>query len=82
MELDLEESVKKRELQDQANAEEMRLQAIEKLGESKTGREATGVTATGQKQEKARRSGSETLEFMSEKLENAIWAAENYRTKK
>ena len=65
MELDLEESVKKRELQDKANAEEMRLQAMEKLEESKKRREATGVTATGQKQEKARRSWSETLEFRS-----------------
>ena len=69
MELDLEESAKKRELQDKASAEEMRLQAMEKLGESKKRREATGVTATGQKQKKARRSGSETLEFMREKLE-------------
>ena len=33
--LDLEESVRKNELQDKANAEEMRLQAMEKLGESK-----------------------------------------------
>ena len=56
MELDLEESVNKKELQDKANAEEMRLQAMEKLGESKKRREATGVTAAGQKQEKARRS--------------------------
>ena len=69
VELDVEESAKKRELQDKANAEEMRLQAMEKLGESKKRREATGVTATGQKQKKARRSGSETLEFMREKLE-------------
>ena len=69
MELDLEESAKKRELQDKASAEEMRLQAMEKLGESKKRREATGVTATGQKQKKVRRSGSETLEFMREKLE-------------
>ena len=69
VELDVEESAKKRELQDKANAEEMRLQAMEKLGESKKRRETTGVTATGQKQKKARRSGSETLEFMREKLE-------------
>ena len=72
MELDLEESVNKKELQDKANAEEMRLQAMEKLGESKKSREATGVTGIGQKQEKARRSGSETLEFMSEKLEKEL----------
>ena len=69
VELDLEESAKKWDLQDKANAEEMRLQAMEKLGESKKRREATGVTPTSQNQEKARRSGSETLEFMSEKLE-------------
>ena len=57
MELDLEESAKKRKLQDTANAEEMRLQAMEKLGESKKHRKVTGVTATGQKQKKkARRS--------------------------
>ena len=34
-ELDLEESVKRDELQDKANAKGMRLQAMEKLGESK-----------------------------------------------
>ena len=57
MELDLEESAKKRKLQDTAKAEEMRLQAMEKLGESKKRRKVTGVTATGQKQKKrARRS--------------------------
>ena len=67
MELGVEESAKKRELQDEANAEEMRLQAMEKLGESKKRRKATGVTATGQKQKKARRSGSETLEFNERK---------------
>ena len=38
--LDLEESVRKNELQDKANAEEMRLQAMEKLGESKKRKEA------------------------------------------
>jgi len=69
VELDLEESAKKIELQDKANAEEMRLQAMEKLGDSKKRREATGLTATDQKQKKARRSGSDTLEFMGEKLE-------------
>ena len=72
MELELAESVKKRELQDKANAEEMHLQTMEKLGESKKRREATGATATGQMQKKARRSGSETLEFMREKLETDI----------
>lgn len=69
VELDLEESAKKSELQDKANAEEMRLQVMEKLKESKKCREASGLTATDQKQKKARRSGSETLEFMREKLE-------------
>ena len=34
-ELDLEESVKRDELQDKANAKGMRLQAMEKLGENK-----------------------------------------------
>ena len=47
VELDLEESAKKSESQDKANAEEMRLQAMEKLGDSKKCREATGLTATG-----------------------------------
>jgi len=46
VELDLEESAKKSESQDKANAEEMRLQAMEKLGDSKKRREATGLTAT------------------------------------
>ena len=69
VELDLEESAKKSELQDKANAEEMRLQAMEKLGESKKRMDTTGLTATSQKPKKARRSGSETLEFMREKLE-------------
>ena len=41
MELDLEESAKKRKLQDTANAEEMRLQAMEKLGGSKKRRKVT-----------------------------------------
>ena len=71
VELDLiEESGKKSELQDKANAEEMRFQAMEKLGESKKRKEATGETASGQKKKKARRSGSDTLDFMREKLEN------------
>ena len=65
--LDLEESVRKNELQDKANAEEMRLQATEKLGESKNRREASGLTAGDQKKKKARRSGSDTLDFMREK---------------
>ena len=68
-ELDLEESVKRDELQDKANAEEMRLQAMEKLGESKKRRETSGLTAGDQKKKKARRSGSDTLDFMSEKME-------------
>ena len=81
MELDLAESVKKRELQDKANAEEMHLQTMEKLGESKKRREATGATATGQMQKKARRSGSETLEFMREKLETDIKMKQEEREK-
>ena len=40
-----------------------------KLGDSKKRREATWLTATGQKQTKARCSGSDTLEFMRETLE-------------
>ena len=67
--LDLEESVRKNELQDKANAEEMRLQAMEKLGESKKRKEASGLTAGDQKKKKARRSGSDTLDFMREKME-------------
>ncbi|XP_015780764.1 PREDICTED: uncharacterized protein LOC107358688 [Acropora digitifera] len=69
VELDLEESAKKNELQDKANAEEMRFQAMEKLGESKKRQEAAGMTATDQKTKRARRSGSDTLDFMREKLE-------------
>ena len=56
-------------MQDKANAEEMRLQAMEKLGESKKRKEASGETTSGQKQKKARRSGSDTIDFMREKLE-------------
>ena len=67
--LDLEESVKKNELQDKTNAEEMRLQAMERLGESKKRREASELTAGDQKKKKARRSGSDTLDFMREKME-------------
>ena len=67
--LDLDESVRKNELQDKANAEEMRLQAMEKLGESKKRKEASGLTAGDQKKKKARRSGSDTLDFMREKME-------------
>ena len=70
VELDLiEESGKRSELQDKANAEEMRFQAMEKLGQSKKRKEATGETASGHKK-KARRSCSDTLDFMREKLEN------------
>ena len=69
VQLDLEESVKKNELQDKANAEEMRLQAMERLGESKKRREASELTAGDQKKKKARRSGSDTLDFMREKME-------------
>ena len=65
--LDLEESVRKNELQDKANAEEMHLQAMEKLGESKKRKEASGLTAGDQKKKKAKRSGSETLDFMRKK---------------
>ncbi|KAK2549267.1 hypothetical protein P5673_030243 [Acropora cervicornis] len=66
-ELDIEESVKRDELQDKASAKEMRLQAMEKLGESKKRREASGLTAGDQKKKKAKRSGSDTLDFMREK---------------
>ena len=38
----------------------MRLQAMENLGEGKKRKEAAGLTATGQRQKKARHSGSET----------------------
>ena len=68
-ELDLEESVKRDKLQDKANAEEMRLQAMEKLGESKKRREVSGLTAGYQKKKKVRHSSSDTLDFMREKME-------------
>ena len=67
-ELDLEESVKRGELQDKANTEARRLQAMEKLGESKKRREASGLTAGDQNKKKARRSGSDTFDFMREKM--------------
>ena len=70
VQLDLEESVRKNELQDKANALEMRLQAMEKLGESKKRKEASGLTPGDQKKKKARRSGSDTLDFMREKMGN------------
>ena len=54
-------------MQDKANTEATRLQAMEKLGESKKRREASGLTAGDQKKKKARRSGSDTLDFMREK---------------
>ena len=62
-------------------------QTMKILGESKKRREVTGVTATGQKQKKARRRASGTLEFMREKLEKDMKTkqeerAENYRTTK
>ena len=47
----------------------MRFQAMEKRGESKKRKEAAGMTATDQKPKRARRSGSDTLDFMREKLE-------------
>lgn len=56
-ELDLEESVKMDKLQKKGDAEEMGLQAMEKLGESKKHREASGLTAGDQRKKKARRSG-------------------------
>ena len=56
-------------MQDKANAEEMRLQAMGKLGEGKKRREASGLTAGDQKKKKARRSGSDTLDFTREKME-------------
>ena len=64
--------MRKNELQDKANAEEMRLQAMEKLGESKKRKEASGLTAGDQKKKKARRSGSDTLDFMREKMEKVM----------
>ena len=39
----------------------MHLPAMEKLGDRKKHGEATGLTATSQKQKKARRSGTDTL---------------------
>ena len=63
----IEESGKKSEWQDIANAEDMRFQAMEKLGQSKKRKEATGETASGQKK-KARRSGSDTLDFRYTKI--------------
>ena len=77
--LDLEESVRKNELQDKANAEEMRLQAMEKLGESKKRKEASGLTAGDQKKKKARRSGSDTLDFMREKMEKDMTMKQDQR---
>ena len=41
---------------------------MEKLGESKKRREASGLTAGDQKKKKARRSGSDTFDFMREKM--------------
>ena len=41
---------------------------MEKLGESKKRREASALTAGDQKKKKARRSGSDTLDFMREKM--------------
>lgn len=69
-ELDYEESDKKKDLKDKANAEEMRLQALEKLGETKK-RTNEDNEETGQKKRKrkARSNGSETLDFMREKME-------------
>ena len=61
--------MRKNELQDKANAEEMRLQAMEKLGQSKKRKEASGLTAGDQKKKKAR---SDTLDFMREKMEKDL----------
>ena len=47
----------------------MRLQAMEKLGESKKHRETSALTVGDQRKKKARRSGSVTLDFMREKME-------------
>lgn len=57
-------------MKDKANAEEMRLQAMEKLGETKK-RTNEDNEETGQKKRKrkARSNGSETLDFMREKME-------------
>ena len=40
---------------------------MDKLGESKTRRAASGLIAGDQKKKKARRSGSDTLDFIREK---------------
>ena len=56
-------------MQDKANAKEMRLQGMGKLGQSKKRREASGLTAGDQRKKKARRSGSDTLDFKREKME-------------
>ena len=57
-------------LQDKANAEKkITCQALEKGGETKKRKEATGETTSGQKKKKARTSGSDTLDFMRKKLE-------------
>ena len=61
--------MRKNELQDKANAEEMHLQAMEKLGQSKKRKEASGLTAGDQKKKKAR---SDTLDFMREKMEKDL----------
>ena len=42
---------------------------MEKRGETKKRKEATGETTSGQKKKKARPSGSDTLDFMRKKLE-------------
>ena len=47
----------------------MRLQGMGKLGQSKKRREASGLTAGDQRKKKARRSGSDTLDFKREKME-------------
>ena len=63
--LDAREQTKHKDLRDKANAEEMRLQAMEKIGDTKKPR----GEGDGPKVKKTRRSGTDTLDFMREKLE-------------
>ena len=63
--MDAREQTKHKDLRDKANAEEMRLQAIEKIGDTKKRR----GEGDGPKVKKTRRSGTDTLDFMREKLE-------------
>ena len=64
--LDAREQTKQKDLRDKVNVEEMRLQAMEKIGDTKKRRgEGDGKVAEGPKV-KIRRSGKDTLDFMRE----------------